>query len=64
MPASDPNAAARTTASSSPSPGPGPNPGWAKRIGWLLLIWCASVAALGAAAMGLRLLMGLLGMSR
>ena len=37
---------------------------WAKRIGWLLLIWSASVVALGVAALGLRLLMGLLGMSR
>ena len=37
---------------------------WAKRIGWLLLIWSASVVALGVAAFGLRLLMGLLGMSR
>jgi hypothetical protein len=60
MAASDPNAAERTTA----SPGPSSNSSWAKRIGWLLLIWCASVAALGVAAMGLRLLMGLLGMSR
>ena len=54
MPASDPR----------PSEAPTASPGWAKRIGWLLLIWSASVAALGMAALGLRLLMGLLGMSR
>ncbi|MDB5990751.1 MAG: hypothetical protein JWQ10_2154 [Herbaspirillum sp.] len=53
MPASDPNATERTT-----------SPNWAKRVGWLLLIWSASVAALGVVALGLRLLMGLLGMSR
>ena len=33
-----------------------PGPAW-KRIGWLLLIWCASVLALGAVAWGIRLLM-------
>jgi hypothetical protein len=53
MPASDPLRSEHTT-----------SPNWAKRIGWLLLIWSASVAALGVAALGLRLLMGLLGMSR
>ncbi|HEY4071641.1 MAG TPA: DUF2474 domain-containing protein [Herbaspirillum sp.] len=36
---------------------------WFSRIGWLLLIWCASVAALGAVALGLRFVMGLAGMS-
>ncbi|MDB5776946.1 MAG: hypothetical protein JWP38_3079 [Herbaspirillum sp.] len=36
---------------------------WTKRIGWLLLIWAASVAALGLAAYALRLLMRLIGMS-
>jgi hypothetical protein len=36
---------------------------WFSRIGWLLLIWCASVAALGAVALGLRLVMRLAGMS-
>lgn len=35
---------------------------WMGRIGWLVLIWFASVAALGAVALGLRLLMGLAGM--
>jgi hypothetical protein len=36
---------------------------WFSRIGWLLLIWCASVAALGVVALGLRLVMRLAGMS-
>lgn len=36
---------------------------WFKRIGWLLLIWVASTAALGVAAYALRLLMRLIGMS-
>jgi hypothetical protein len=36
---------------------------WFSRIGWMLLIWCASVAALGAVALGLRLVMRLIGMS-
>jgi Protein of unknown function (DUF2474) len=36
---------------------------WLKRLGWLVLIWLASVAALGVAAYGLRLLMRSLGMS-
>jgi hypothetical protein len=35
---------------------------WPRRIGWLLLIWCGSVAALGTVALGLRLLMRLIGM--
>jgi hypothetical protein len=34
-----------------PQPAPGP---WWKRIGWFVLIWCASVAALGAFAWLLR----------
>lgn len=37
--------------------------GWLRRLGWLVLIWTASVAALGGAAYGLRLLMRSLGMS-
>jgi hypothetical protein len=36
---------------------------WLRRIGWMLLIWSASVAALGAVALGLRLLMRLIGMT-
>ncbi|NSX15892.1 DUF2474 domain-containing protein [Cupriavidus taiwanensis] len=30
---------------------------WLRRIGWLVLIWAASVAALGVAAWVLRLVM-------
>jgi len=33
------------------------------RIGWLVAIWLASVAALGLAAFAMRLLMRMLGMS-
>ncbi|CDG83563.1 DUF2474 domain-containing protein [Janthinobacterium agaricidamnosum] len=33
-----------------------------KRLGWLLLIWSASVAALGLAAYAMRLLMRATGM--
>lgn len=36
---------------------------WLRRLGWLLLIWAASVAALAAVALGLRLLMGWVGMT-
>jgi hypothetical protein len=35
----------------------------ASRLGWLLLIWCASVAALGVAALLLRWLMSAAGMT-
>jgi hypothetical protein len=34
---------------------------WLRRIGWLVLIWSASVAALGIAALALRLLMSIAG---
>jgi hypothetical protein len=34
---------------------------WLGRIGWLVLIWSASVAALGIAAFALRLLMAMAG---
>jgi hypothetical protein len=37
---------------------------WAKRVGWLVLIWAASIAALGAAALLLRGLMSLAGLTR
>lgn len=37
-------------------------PVW-KRIGWLLLIWCASVAALGVVAGLMRLLMNAAGLT-
>jgi hypothetical protein len=30
---------------------------WLKRLGWLLVLWGASVAALGVAAMLMRMLM-------
>ncbi len=35
---------------------------WVKRVGWLVLIWLASVLALGVAALGLRLFMNLIGL--
>jgi hypothetical protein len=31
--------------------------GWLKRLGWLLLIWSASVATLAVAALAMKLLM-------
>jgi Protein of unknown function (DUF2474) len=36
---------------------------WARRIGWLFLIWIASVAALALVATELRMLMYLAGMT-
>ncbi len=39
-------------------------PLWLRRVGWLVLIWFASVAALGAAAWLLRLLMAAAGFHR
>ncbi|WP_144634963.1 DUF2474 domain-containing protein [Bordetella genomosp. 13] len=42
---------------------PGYAPNWPRRLLWLVLIWAASVAALGLAAYGLRLLMGAAGMT-
>lgn len=39
-------------------------PLWLRRVGWLVLIWVASVAALGAAAWLLRLLMAGAGFHR
>jgi hypothetical protein len=36
---------------------------WLRRLGWMLLIWSASVAALGAVALGLRVVMHLIGMT-
>ena len=35
---------------------------WFKRVGWLILIWFASVLALGVVALGLRLFMNLIGL--
>lgn len=40
-----------------------PERSWWKRIGWLLLIWSASVAALGLVALMLRLVMRGVGMT-
>lgn len=34
-----------------------------RRIGWLILIWVCSVAALGIVALGMRLAMRLVGMT-
>lgn len=39
-------------------------PLWLRRVGWLVLIWAASVAALGVAAWLLRLLMAGAGFHR
>lgn len=36
---------------------------WARRLGWLVLIWSASVLALGAVAFLFRLLMGFAGLT-
>ena len=36
---------------------------WPKRLGWLLLIWAASVAALGVAAWGLKVVMRWVGLA-
>lgn len=41
---------------------PEKKPVW-QRIGWLLLIWCASVAALGVVAGLMRLLMNAAGLT-
>ncbi|MGV8940107.1 MAG: DUF2474 domain-containing protein [Lysobacter sp.] len=40
-----------------------PNRNWWKRIGWLVLIWLASVASLTVVAYGLKLLMRSAGMT-
>lgn len=36
---------------------------WPRRIGWLVLIWAASVISLGAVAYLFRFLMGLAGLT-
>jgi hypothetical protein len=36
---------------------------WLRRIGWLILIWAASVLALGVVAYAVRMLMGLAGLT-
>ena len=35
---------------------------WLRRVGWLVLIWAASVAALGVAAWVLRMIMQAVGL--
>lgn len=35
---------------------------WLKRVGWLILIWSASVLTLAAVAYALKLFMGLIGL--
>jgi hypothetical protein len=40
-----------------------PKDTWARRIGWLVLLWTASVATLAAVAFLIRLLMNLVGMT-
>jgi hypothetical protein len=36
---------------------------WLSRVGWLILIWATSVAALGAVALALRAIMSVAGMT-
>lgn len=36
---------------------------WLRRAGWLVLIWAASVAALGIAALAFRILMNFAGLT-
>jgi hypothetical protein len=43
--------------------GPAATRPWLHRIGWMVLIWAASVAALGVAAFAFRLLMTLAGLT-
>ncbi|PNG25726.1 DUF2474 domain-containing protein [Methylocella silvestris] len=40
----------------------GPGKLWLRRVGWLVLIWSASVAALGVVALLLRALMSAAGL--
>lgn len=41
---------------------PGRRPHWLRRLGWLVLIWTASVVALALVALALRVLMTLAGL--
>ena len=41
-----------------------PSYGWARRLLWLAVIWICSIAALGAAALAMRLIMQAAGMAR
>ncbi|PSJ63974.1 DUF2474 domain-containing protein [Pseudaminobacter soli (ex Li et al. 2025)] len=38
-------------------------PSWPKRIGWLILIWAASVLSLGLVALAFRFVMNLAGLT-
>lgn len=61
---SHPSHPSRTSHATGASAEAGPGKaGWMRRFGWLLLIWCASVAALGVAATLLKLVMHAIGMS-
>jgi len=40
-----------------------PSPNWPKRVGWLVLIWAASVLSLGVVALVFRFLMNLAGLT-
>ncbi|MEO8249366.1 MAG: DUF2474 domain-containing protein [Burkholderiales bacterium] len=48
---------------SPPSGDEATQPNWFKRIGWLALIWVASVAALFVVALVIRYVMGLAGLT-
>ena len=37
---------------------------WLRRVGWMILIWAASVAALGLVALLIRMLMAAAGLTR
>jgi hypothetical protein len=45
------------------SAGPPQKPRWVRRIGWLVLLWGASVAVLGLVAFVLRALMNMSGLT-
>jgi hypothetical protein len=42
---------------------PAPEQSWLRRVGWLVLIWAASVAALGVVAGLFRIIMSLAGLT-
>lgn len=42
---------------------PAGGPVWLRRVGWLVLIWALSVAALAIVAVAFRVLMGLAGLT-
>jgi len=44
-------------------PSPAPEHSWLQRVGWLVLIWVASVAALGIVAGLFRIIMSLAGLT-